>query len=138
MSDATIQQKYLDILKRQLIPALGCTEPISIAYASARCRSILGCEPREIVVRCSGNIIKNAKSVVVPNTGSLRGVEVAAVLGAVAGDCSLGMEVLSGVSQEDVRRATEMIAEQICRVQLFESSENLHFLIEMQPCTFLQ
>lgn len=132
LSDEKTQQKYLGILKRQLVPALGCTEPISIAYAAAKCRSILGCEPKKIVVKCSGNIIKNVKSVIVPNTETQRGVDVAAVLGAIAGDYSLGMEVLSKISREDVCRANALVEKKICCVKLFDSSENLHFIIEMR------
>ncbi|MFR4991194.1 MAG: serine dehydratase subunit alpha family protein, partial [Turicibacter sp.] len=68
-------QAYFTILKEELVPALGCTEPIAIAYASAKAREILGDFPEQIIIECSGNIIKNARSVVVPNTGNLTGIE---------------------------------------------------------------
>ena len=78
-------QQYLQILHEELIPAMGCTEPIAIAYGAAKAREILGMEPEKILVDASGNLIKNVKSVVVPNTGGLKGIEVAAAVGAVAG-----------------------------------------------------
>ena len=74
-------QQYLQILHEELIPAMGCTEPIAIAYGAAKAREILGTEPEKIVVDASGNLIKNVKSVVVPNTGGLKGIEVAAAVG---------------------------------------------------------
>ena len=82
----TIYRQYISILKEELIPAMGCTEPISIAYASAKARAVLGDLPDRILVEASGNIIKNVKSVVVPHTGGLRGIPAAAAAGAFAGD----------------------------------------------------
>ena len=81
-----IYQTYLDILKEELVPAMGCTEPIAVAYAAAKARQVLGVTPERIAVSASPNIIKNVKSVIVPNTGSLRGIEAAAVAGVVAGE----------------------------------------------------
>ena len=80
------EQEYINVLHRELVPALGCTEPIAIAYAAAKVREVLGCFPEHLEIRCSGNIIKNVKAVVVPNSNGLRGVEAAAVLGAVGGN----------------------------------------------------
>ena len=70
------QDDYLSLLRKELVPALGCTEPIAIAYAAALCRRLLGAFPERITVSCSGNIIKNVKGVIVPATGDLRGVKV--------------------------------------------------------------
>ena len=70
-------QDYINVLKEELIPAMGCTEPIAIAYAGAIAREHLGCLPERVEIEVSGNIIKNVKSVIVPNTGGLRGIEVA-------------------------------------------------------------
>ena len=81
-------QNYIKILRSELIPAMGCTEPIAVAFAAAKAREVLGCMPEAMVARCSGNIIKNVKSVIVPNSGNERGVEAAAVLGAPGADCS--------------------------------------------------
>lgn len=74
-------EEYLEILKEELVPALGCTEPIAIAYAAAKAREVLGKMPESITVGCSGNIIKNVKAVIVPTTGDLKGIETSAILG---------------------------------------------------------
>ena len=94
---------YLDILKRELVPAMGCTEPIAIAYCSAKARSVLGTLPDEVYLKVSGNIIKNVKSVIVPNSGGRRGLAAAAAIGILAGDETRELEVLSGVTDEAAR-----------------------------------
>ena len=94
--------QYVQILKEELLPAMGCTEPIAIAYAAARARSVLGRLPERLLVEVSGNIIKNVKSVVVPHTGGLRGIPAAAAAGAVAGDAEAGLEVLSYVTEDGI------------------------------------
>ncbi|MBQ7245298.1 MAG: serine dehydratase subunit alpha family protein [Firmicutes bacterium] len=94
------EKKYLDyvsILHEELRPAMGCTEPIAIAYAAAKARSVLGALPDKVKIEVSGNIIKNVKSVVVPHTGGLRGIPAAAAAGIVAGDENAELEVLSNV-----------------------------------------
>ena len=95
-------QDYINVLKEELIPAMGCTEPIAIAYAGAIAREHLGCLPERVEIEVSGNIIKNVKSVIVPNTGVLRGIEVAAAAGIVAGDAAKELKVISEVSTEAV------------------------------------
>ena len=95
-------QVYINVLKEELIPAMGCTEPIAIAYAGAIAREHLGCLPERVEIEVSGNIIKNVKSVIVPNTGGLRGIEVAAAAGIVAGDAAKELKVISEVSTEAV------------------------------------
>lgn len=95
-------QDYINVLKEELIPAMGCTEPIAIAYAGAIAREHLGCLPERVEIEVSGNIIKNVKSVIVPNTGGLRGIEVAAAAGIVAGDVAKELKVISEVSTEAV------------------------------------
>jgi len=89
---------FVQILREELVPAMGCTEPIAIAYGAAKAREVLGCLPDRILVEASGNIIKNVKSVVVPNTGGLKGIEAAAAAGAVAGDAGKILEVISQVT----------------------------------------
>ncbi|MDP3447669.1 MAG: L-serine ammonia-lyase, iron-sulfur-dependent, subunit alpha, partial [Eubacteriales bacterium] len=91
---------YCTLLHRELIPATGCTEPIAIAYASARMRQTLGALPERMHVCVSGNILKNAKSVVVPGTGGKKGIAAAAAAGAVAGDSQKLLEVIDGLTQE--------------------------------------
>ena len=91
-------QAYIDILKEELIPAMGCTEPIALAYAAATARELLGCMPERVEIGASGSIIKNVKSVIVPNTGHLKGIPAAAAAGIVAGDANKQLEVISHVT----------------------------------------
>ncbi len=97
---------YVSILREELVPAMGCTEPISVAYAAAKAREVLGCIPDRIRIGCSGSIIKNVKSVIVPNTGGLKGLEAAAAAGVIAGDAARSLEVISGTlpsQQQEIR-----------------------------------
>lgn len=93
---------YLNILREELLPALGCTEPIAVALASAKAMEALGEPPVECRAEVSGNIIKNVKAVTVPNTGGLRGIEAAVAAGIVGGRPELGLEVLSRVTPEEI------------------------------------
>ena len=93
---------YVDILKEELVPAMGCTEPIAIAFCGAKLREVLGSIPSELDIIVSGNILKNVKSVIVPNTNGMHGIEVAALIGIIAGDASKELEVLTSVSKEDI------------------------------------
>ncbi len=95
--------EYVKFLKEELVPAMGCTEPISIAYASAKAKEILGETPVSAVVQVSGNIVKNAKSVTVPHTGGMRGIDSAFIAGIVAGDPSAELEVISNVTEEQIK-----------------------------------
>lgn len=95
-------QKYVDILKEELVPAMGCTEPIAIAYAAAKARAVLGRLPEKVLVAVSGNIIKNVKSVIVPHTNGMRGITAAAAAGIVAGNEEKLLEVISDVTPEQV------------------------------------
>ncbi|MBQ1890032.1 MAG: serine dehydratase subunit alpha family protein [Selenomonas sp.] len=97
-------QSYVEILKRELVPAMGCTEPIAIAYCAAKAREALGTVPDRLVVTASGNIIKNVKSVVVPNTDGRRGIEAAAAIGVVAGNAHAALEVIAHVTAADKAR----------------------------------
>ena len=100
---------YLQILRKELIPALGCTEPIAVAYCAAIAGKTLGSLPERVEIEASGNIIKNVKSVIVPNTDGRRGVEAAAAVGLIAGDADAGLEVISHVTREDKRRLGEYL-----------------------------
>ena len=93
-------QTYLQILNEELMPAMGCTEPIAVAYCAAKARQVLSKVPDRVVVEASGNVIKNVKSVVVPNTGGRRGLEAAAAIGIVAGNADKELEVISEVTAE--------------------------------------
>lgn len=95
-------RNYISIMEEELRPAMGCTEPIAIAYAAAKARQTLGVMPERLLVEASGNIIKNVKSVVVPHTGGLRGIPAAAAAGAVAGNADAELEVLAHVDAEGI------------------------------------
>ncbi len=101
---------YIDILKEELVPAMGCTEPIAIAFAAAKARAVLGVMPDRVEITVSGNIIKNVKSVIVPNTGGLKGIEAAAAAGITVGEADRVLEVLASVSNEDKPKIKEFMA----------------------------
>ena len=102
--NSEIYKAYLEILNKELVPAMGCTEPIAVAYCAAKAREALGCLPDRVELEVSGNIIKNVKSVVVPNTGGMRGMAAAAAIGIVAGDADKELEVVSQVTPEQIRQ----------------------------------
>ena len=81
MLDQQMESNFLEILKEELVPAMGCTEPISLAYAAAKGRETLGMDPEKMTARCSGNMIKNVRCVTIPNSGGLTGIEAACILG---------------------------------------------------------
>ena len=108
VSDTTYKN-YVQILTEELIPAMGCTEPIAIAYAAAKAREVLGAQPTDMTVAISGNIIKNVKSVVVPHTGGLRGIVSAAAAGAVAGQANRELEVISNVTDKQIEDIKEYL-----------------------------
>ena len=108
---------YVQILKEELITAMGCTEPIALAYAAARCKELLGKLPEKVIVKVSGSIIKNVKSVVVPNTGGMKGIRAAVAAGFVAGRPEKKLEVISQVSDEEraaIQAYTEQADMEIC------------------------
>lgn len=102
-------QAYVQILKEELVPAMGCTEPIALAYAAAKAREVLGCLPDRVCIEASGSIIKNVKSVIVPNTDHLKGIPAAATAGIVAGKPEKELEVIAEVSKEDTRKMKEYL-----------------------------
>ena len=104
-----IYGQYLQILREELMPAMGCTEPIAMAYAAAKARQVLGEMPDKIDIVISGNIIKNVKSVVVPNTGGLKGITAAVAAGVTVGDADRQLEVLAGVREEDIHLIREFM-----------------------------
>lgn len=126
-----VYNSYLAIMKEEMIPAMGCTEPIALAYGAARAREVLGKEPEKIIVRCSGNIIKNVRCVVIPNSGGLVGIPAGVILGTVGGDASRNMEVLEHVDDAARKRTRELLEQNICQVELLDSPVVLHFILEM-------
>ena len=128
--DSKVYNGYIAILKHELVPAMGCTEPIAVAFAAAKARDVLGRFPEHITAYLSGNIIKNVKGVTVPNSGGQRGIDVAATLGCVAGDASLELEVIKNATQEQIERTTQLVHEGFCDAQLVEGKDNLYIRIE--------
>lgn len=112
--DSEKYQCYLQILNEELVPAMGCTEPIALAYAAAKARTVLGTLPDRVLLQVSGSIIKNVKSVIVPNTGHLKGIPAAAAAGIVAGAADKELEVISDVSETE----QEAIKDYLNRVQI--------------------
>ena len=104
---STVYQTYIEILRRELVPAMGCTEPIAVAFCAAKARQVLGEMPERILIQASGNIIKNVKSVIVPHTGGLRGLEAAAAVGTFYGNADAGLEVVSSVTGEQASALAE-------------------------------
>ena len=124
-----VYQTYLKILKRELISAMGCTEPVALAYCAAVARATLGSLPDRIIVEASGNIIKNVKSVVVPNTGGQRGIPAAVCIGVLAGDEKAGLQVLSRVTSEDKERLLSYMKETPVEVKPLISENLLDMIV---------
>ncbi|UTY23760.1 L-cysteine desulfidase family protein [Treponema denticola] len=127
--DNAKKEKYVQILKEELVPALGCTEPIAIAYTAANLRKIMGGIPDEILIESSGNIIKNAKSVIVPNTGGMKGMEASALIGLIGGNADKGLEVLADVTEEHVKLAHDYLAKSCTKLKLMDTPASLHIRI---------
>lgn len=123
------QAQYAAILHEELLTALGCTEPIAIAYAAAKARQVLGGVPERMIVECSGNLVKNARAVVVPMTVDLRGIEAAAVVGAVGGDPDKELEVLTSVEPRHLEQAKRLLARRACEVRLLDTPAKLHIIV---------
>ena len=131
MLNEKIKQDFLSILGEELVPAMGCTEPIALAYASAKGASLLDGSPERIVARCSGNIIKNVRCVRIPNSDGMTGIEAACVLGARAGNAEKNMEVLEGVTHTGRVATVHFLRDGGCTVEYLESAIPLHFIIEL-------
>lgn len=123
---------FLDILKEELIPAGGCTEPIAIAYTAAVARKTLGCRPEHMDVYASGNLIKNAKGVYIPNGGELRGVDAAAILGALGGNADRMLEVLLDLPDGVLDETQALMQQNYCKVHVIQGSEALHLIVNVQ------
>ena len=126
---AELKKRYLEILTDELIPAMGCTEPISVAYAAALARKVLGEIPTRTTLKVSANIIKNVKSVVVPNTGGLRGIAAAVAAGIIAGNADAELEVLCAVSEEQKEEISAYLKK--AEIEIIPSGGNCVFEIEI-------
>lgn len=116
-----IYAKYVSTLKKELLPAMGCTEPIAVAYVAAKARDVLGVMPETVLIQASGNIIKNVKSVVVPNTDDLKGLEAAAAAGVVAGDSTKLLEVISHVTADQKKEIAAYLNQKRISVEFLDS-----------------
>ncbi len=122
---------YVQILKEELVMAMGCTEPIAISYACAKATQVLDHLPDRIVVKASGSIIKNVKSVIVPHTNGLKGIEVAAAAGALYGDADAKLEVLSRATREQIEELPEYVQNTNITVQHIEQGHVFHLEIHV-------
>lgn len=126
-----LYSRFLSILREELAPALGCTEPIAIAYAAAVAAHHAGGTIRAIHADCSGNIIKNVKSVIVPNSDGMRGIEAAALLGALGGDPEKRLEVLETVTAAHIAKARALLDAGICTVSLAKGRVGLYIRLTL-------
>lgn len=122
-------EAYVTILRSHLIPAMGCTEPVSIAYAASVARRALGVLPERVQALVSGSIIKNAKSVTVPNTAGRKGVEAACAAGLIAGDPDRELQVIASVSEEQLRQIDEYLARDVIEVAVKPDARLFDILI---------
>lgn len=119
-------KKYIELLRSEMIPALGCTEPIAVAYVAAKAREALGEFPDRMELHVSGNVVKNVKGVTVPNSGGQKGVAVAGVLGVISNSADLELQVLEAVTPEDIKQAGALIKSGFVQCVLEEGVENLY------------
>ncbi len=122
MLEKRVYDEYVGILKEELVPAMGCTEPVSIAYCAAKARAVLGEMPVRGTLSVSGNIMKNTKSITVPHTGGMTGLSVAFAAGVVAGNEDAGYEVLSSIRDEDIRKISLFVKEFPLRIEVPEDA----------------
>lgn len=124
-------QAYVQILKEELVPAMGCTEPIAISYGAAKAKEALGELPDKVLIEASGNIIKNVKSVIVPNTGHLKGIPAAAAAGIVAGKPDKVLEVIAEVTEEERKQIKEFLEDHEFKVQLADNGLTFDIIITL-------
>lgn len=125
-------QAYVQILREELKPAMGCTEPIAVAYACAVACQTLGQLPQQVTLHVSGNIIKNVKSVVVPNTGGRRGLEVAAAVGTVAARAEAQLECIAHVTDQDMEAVEEYLAQERVTILPLDTTHPFDILVEVR------
>lgn len=124
-----LYQAYVQILKEELLPAMGCTEPIAIAYAAAKARETLGKLPKKVLVQASGSIIKNVKSVIVPNTGHLKGIPAAAAVGIVCGQADKELEVIADVTEEGILKLRQYLENVEIRMEYLDEGFTFDIIV---------
>lgn len=122
---------YVQILKEELVPAMGCTEPIALAYAAAKAREVLGCIPEKVEIGASGSIIKNVKSVIVPNTNQLKGIPAAATAGIIAGKAEKELEVIAEVEPEKIPQMVEFMENVPITVEHVDSGITFEIIVKV-------
>ena len=116
-------QAYIKILEEELVPAMGCTEPIALAYGAAKAREVLGCIPEKVYIGVSGSIIKNVKSVIVPNTNHMKGIPAAAAAGIIAGKPERELEVISEVTPDEMKDMAEFLKKADESIREYEAEQ---------------
>ena len=127
--DAKTSETYVQILKEELLPAMGCTEPIAVAYCAAKARAVLGTMPERVLIEASGNIIKNVKSVIVPNTAGMKGIQAAAAAGIVAGREDLVLEVISQVTSKQRKEIADYLEKTSIVLHPMEDCDKLDVIV---------
>lgn len=122
---------YIQILKEELVPAMGCTEPIALAYAAAKAREVLGELPDKVVIEASGSIIKNVKSVIVPNTNHLKGIPAAATAGIIAGRPEKELEVIAEVSEDEIAQMKKFLADTPIEVEHIDNGITFDIVVTL-------
>ncbi len=123
-------QLLLKLLHGELIPAMGCTEPAAVAYAANLARTKLGALPDHVIVRCSGNIVKNVKGVVIPNSGGLKGIEASCILGIMAEENGQGLEVLNDIEDGAILKTWQLIGTDYCKMFVEKDQGPLYIEVE--------
>ena len=129
--DKKLYDAHLQVLKAELLPALGCTEPGAVAFTAAKAVSLLGKKPEKMEVRSSGNIVKNVKGVIVPNSGGLRGIAPAAILGALMAKPELELEILNAVTDTEIEETKKYLETNYCKSTLKEGEGNLYMEVSV-------
>ncbi|MGN1267848.1 MAG: L-serine ammonia-lyase, iron-sulfur-dependent, subunit alpha, partial [Dorea sp.] len=124
-------EAYVKILEEELVPAMGCTEPIALAYAAAKAREVLGCIPEKVEIGASGSIIKNVKSVIVPNTNHLKGIPAAATAGIIAGKAEKELEVIAEVEPEKIPQMVEFMQSTPITVEHVDSGITFEIVVKV-------
>ncbi|MDD3958296.1 MAG: L-serine ammonia-lyase, iron-sulfur-dependent, subunit alpha, partial [Candidatus Izemoplasmatales bacterium] len=132
MPKMELYDTYWKILSEELVPALGCTEPISVAYASAKARDILKATPVKIFVRASESLIKNIRSVSVPYTRGLTGVEASVIAGLVGGNPTKGLQVLSQMNDAQHIEIARLLEKNIVHIARLDTQSTLHYIIRFE------
>lgn len=126
---------YVQILKEELVPAMGCTEPIALAYAAAKARETLGCIPDQVVIEASGSIIKNVKSVIVPNTNHLKGIPAAATAGIIAGKAEKELEVIAEVTELEIEQMRRFLEQTDIKVEHVDNGITFDIIVTVYKGT---